>query len=223
MSDHQVSSDHEIQIPIGNALISGILHVPQEVKGIIIFAHGSGSGRLSPRNKLTADYLNQHHFATLLFDLLTTDEDIIDQQTREYRFNIPLLARRLMHVTEWVNEQPDLIDLPIAYFGASTGAGAALLAQASLAEELKEKIVAIVSRGGRPDLADAALSNVTSPTLLLVGELDLQVIQLNKKACEVLRCEKKLMIVPGASHLFEEPGKLEIVTRLTAGWFEKFV
>jgi putative phosphoribosyl transferase len=199
-------------IPAGGATIEGMLEIPDAAVGLVLFAHGSGSSRHSPRNNHVAGVLRQAGVGTLLMDLLTPEED------RDYarRFDIGLLTQRLMDAARWVGKQPATRALPLGFFGASTGAAAALEAAAMLGPAAK----AVVSRGGRPDLAGAqALATVSAPTLLLVGGLDGGVIDLNQLAHDQLRCEKKLVIVPGATHLFEEPGTLEEVARQAAGWF----
>lgn len=183
--------------------------------GVVVFAHGSGSGRLSPRNRTVAQSLVDQGLATVLLDLLTEEEDRIDAVTREYRFDIPRLAKRLVGAADWLKNQPDLADLPVCFFGASTGAAAALIAAA----ERPERTAAVVSRGGRPDLAGTALPQVKAPTLLIVGGLDDVVIRMNEEAAAQIPGEVKLEIVPGATHLFEEPGKLEQVSKLAADWF----
>jgi pimeloyl-ACP methyl ester carboxylesterase len=182
-----------------------------------MFAHGSGSSRLSPRNRFVASALQDAGLATLLIDLLTVQEDYVDRQTRKFRFNIELLAERLIGLTDWHNVHPDLSHLPLAYFGASTGSAAALIA----ASNRPERVRAIVSRGGRPDLAASALPHVQAPTLLIVGGDDAGVIELNQQAFESLRSEKRLEVVPGATHLFEEPGALEQVAHLAADWYRQ--
>jgi putative phosphoribosyl transferase len=210
--------EHGVQIPSGEAVLEGELNVPVGAQGIVLFAHGSGSSRHSPRNQYVAQVIRQARVGTLLFDLLTREEESVDTRTRQLRFDIGLLARRLTDATDWVKREADLWHLRVGYFGASTGGGAALWAAAEIGEE----IGAVVSRGGRPDLAGpAALQQVKSPTLLIVGGLDAPVIGMNREAYNWLRCEKELKIVPGASHLFEEPGKLEEVARLAAEWFQK--
>jgi predicted esterase len=202
----------EIDILVGHGVtIKGNLKVPEDSESLVIFSHGSGSSRFSPRNKLVADVLNKHKMGTLLIDLLTIEED----QEYSNRFNIDLLAARLVNVTRYIQELPSTAGLSIGYFGASTGAASALKAAAQLQMEIK----AVVSRGGRPDLAQGTLGKVKSPTLLLVGGLDHDVIILNRKALAVLGCEKKIIIVEGASHLFEEKGKLEEVAELACSWF----
>jgi dienelactone hydrolase len=210
-----MADTQDVQVSVDNVILQGILGVPEGAKGLVLFAHGSGSGRLSPRNNQVAQYLRDAGLATLLFDLLTEDEEVIDDKTRELRFDIPFLAHRLIEVTQWVRKQTEAKDLGIGYFGASTGAGAALIAAA----ELKDAIKSVVSRGGRPDLADEFLPKVVSPTLLIVGGDDEPVIGMNEEALAKLKCEKKLEIVPGATHLFEEPGTLEKVSELAKDWF----
>jgi pimeloyl-ACP methyl ester carboxylesterase len=184
----------------------------------VLFAHGSGSSRHSPRNRYVARVLNKARLATLLIDLLTVHEEVVDARTADFRFDIDLLTERLVDATDWLTQFPDTKGLPIGYFGASTGAAAALAAAAVR----PDAVGAIVSRGGRPDLADdMALVRVRAPTLLIVGEEDGQVVGLNRQAFAQLRCEKQLMIVPGASHLFEEPGALDEVARLARNWFQR--
>lgn len=200
-----------IPVVIGRSHLAGLLAVPEKAKGLVIFAHGSGSGRFSPRNNHVARKLQESGLATLLPDLLKEGEE----SDRRNVFDIPLLARRLREVTEWAEALPATASLPIGYFGASTGAGAALLAAAMS----NDPIGAVVSRGGRPDLAMAALPSVHAPTLLLVGSLDTQVLELNRAALAQLRCEKKLVVVPGASHLFEEAGTLDRVVSEASRWF----
>lgn len=215
MIEFVVDTDHPLAIPCDEIYLNGLFHLPHEAKGIVIFVHGSGSSRFSPRNQYIAKELQYLKFATLLFDLLTEDEDIIDTQTREFRFDIELLAERLIAVTHWVKDNAALHKLNVGFFGASTGGGAALVAAADMQNQIK----AVVSRGGRPDLAEAALSEVSAPTLLIVGGDDTEVIALNEKALARLTCVKKLEIVSGATHLFEEPGKLEEVAKLAGKWF----
>jgi putative phosphoribosyl transferase len=207
----------EIQIPSGGARLNGTLQVPEGASGIVVFAHGSGSSRFSPRNQYVAGMLRDAGLGTLLFDLLTPAEEAVDVQTRELRFDIGLLAMRLMDATTWLAHGDATQRLRIGYFGASTGGGAALVAAARLGQV----IGAVVSRGGRPDLAGTALPHVASPTLLIVGGRDTTVIQMNEAAYAQLRCQKALEIVPGATHLFEEPGALERVAQLAAGWFQQ--
>jgi putative phosphoribosyl transferase len=194
--------------------LHGDLRLPDAPRGLVLFAHGSGSSRKSPRNRFVADVLVHAGLGTLLFDLLTPDEEAVDVYTREHRFDIPLLTRRLSGATEWVLGQRELGFLPLGYFGASTGAAAALAASCDWPE-----VLAVVSRGGRPDLAGPALPRVTAATLLVVGGDDDIVIGLNREALARMRCEARLEIVPGATHLFEEPGTLEKAAALAAGWF----
>jgi dienelactone hydrolase len=198
-------------------LLEGNLTLPEGARGIVLFAHGSGSSRFSPRNCYVAQQLNREKLATLLVDLLSPEEEAVDLWTARLRFNIGLLAERLVGVTDWLVRQPDTRPLRIGYFGASTGAAAALVAAA----ERPQIVRAIVSRGGRPDLAGPALARVEAPTLLIVGGDDTPVIELNRAALAQLRCEKRLVIVPGATHLFEEPGALEEVARLARQWSER--
>ena len=213
------TSAGSVVINHGPLRLQGEVSVPPGAAGLVIFAHGSGSGRLSPRNRFVAGILQDHGMATLLFDLLTESEEREERYTGHLRFDIPLLAERLVAATGWVEKDTDLYNLPMAYFGASTGAGAALMAAA----ELGDKVRAVVSRGGRPDLAGAALENVRCPVLLIVGGDDTAVIDLNEQAREQMHCENALSIVPGATHLFEEPGALEWVAGLAAAFFaEKF-
>ena len=204
-----------VRIASGHATLEGDLNIPEGARGIVLFAHGSGSSRHSPRNRYVAQLLNQAQLATLLVDLLTAEEEAIDLRTAQPRFDIGLLAARLAGATDWLVQYPDTRLLQIGYFGASTGAAAALVAAA----ERPAAIGAVVSRGGRPDLAGAVLEQVTAPTLLIVGSLDTQVIELNQQAMARLGGEKVLSIVPGASHLFEEPGTLDDVVRLATDWF----
>ena len=205
----------EVHIEAGSLFLNGELTVPANATGIVLFAHGSGSSRYSPRNQYVATVIRDAGVGTLLFDLLTREEEVIDNYTREFRFDINLLARRLVAATNWLAGKNETSRLRAGYFGASTGGGAALVAAASLGD----KVRAVVSRGGRPDLAGAALINVKAPTLLIVGGLDGPVIKMNQEAYEQLRCAKELKVIPGATHLFEEPGKLEEVARLGAKWF----
>jgi putative phosphoribosyl transferase len=205
----------EVQLQAGRAVLSGNLNIPENANALVLFAHGSGSSRHSPRNQFVARTLNDVGLATLLFDLLTQEEEAIDTQTRELRFNIQLLAERLVHATKWAKQQEETRDLRIGYFGSSTGGAAALVA----AVELPQDIGAVVSRGGRPDLAGEALPKVKPPTLLIVGGNDDIVIELNEQARDRMRCEVKLEIVPGATHLFEEAGALEQVAKLANDWF----
>ncbi|MBW4027023.1 MAG: phosphoribosyltransferase [Acidobacteria bacterium] len=210
----------EISIKAGELQLEGILSVPHRAKGLVLFAHGSGSSRHSPRNQFVAEELHSHGLATLLFDLLTHEEEVVDRVTAELRFDIGLLAGRLVDVTLWVTQNKDVNNLPVGYFGASTGAAAALVAAA----RLPKLISAVVSRGGRPDLAGESLSSVRAPTLLIVGGLDEIVISLNRQALAKLKCpDKDLILIPGATHLFEEHGTLEQVARITAEWFVRYL
>jgi dipeptidyl aminopeptidase/acylaminoacyl peptidase len=209
-------NERPVQMPAADGVtLEGDLRVPPGAPGIVVFAHGSGSSRFSPRNRFVAQVLVAAGLATLLMDLLTPREEAVDASTDAYRFDVGLLASRLVAASDWVAELPTTRDLRLGYFGASTGAAAALFAAA----EGGDRVRAVVSRGGRPDLAADALPRVKAPTLLIVGELDHQVIQLNQVAFELLSCEKELQVVPGASHLFEEPGALEQVARLAQDWF----
>jgi len=207
----------DVFIPLGRTQLEGELNIPRGASGIVLFAHGSGSSRHSPRNKYVAQTLHDFHIGTVLFDLLTQEEEKEEKDTRHLRFDIGLLAKRLVYATNWIKEQRDVQTLPVGYFGSSTGAGAALVAAAELGEE----VAVVVSRGGRPDLAGASLPKVKAPTLLIVGGRDAQVISLNWEAYRLLHCEKKVEIVDRATHLFEEPGALEEVARLAAEWFKK--
>ena len=206
-----------VRIAAGRATLEGDLNIPEGARGIVLFAHGRGSSRHSPRNRYVAQLLNQAQLATLLADLLTAEEEAIDLRTAQLRFDIGLLAARLARVTDWLVQYPDTRLLRIGYFGASTGAAAALVAAA----ERPAAIGAVVSRGGRPDLAGPYLPRVRAPTLLLVGGNDFQVIELNRAALAQLRCERELVIIPGATHLFEEPGALGQVAQLAREWFQK--
>ena len=202
-----------IEIPLRQVVLKGNLFIPENARALVLFSHGSGSSRLSPRNNYVAGVLQHEGLATLLFDLLTEEED----RLYKTRFNIDLLTQRLIEVTEWIKTQKETKGLQLAYFGASTGAASALSAAAYFGDE----ITAVVSRGGRPDLAMSELYKVTAPTLLIVGGWDKVVIVLNQKAYGNLRCERKLEIIPGATHLFEESGKLEAVAAVSAKWFTK--
>ncbi len=210
-----MSTSEPIRIPVGSTILDGDLVIPAAAHGLVLFAHGSGSSRHSSRNRYVAEVLQEAGFATLLMDLLTRDEEAVDLRTGELRFDIPLLARRLVGAADWLLEQRETRELKIGTFGASTGAAAALIAAA----ERPQAIAAVVSRGGRPDLAADTLPRVQAPTLLLVGGLDLPVIDMTRTALAQLRCEKQLTIGPGATHLFEEPGTLEEVARLARDWF----
>jgi putative phosphoribosyl transferase len=205
----------EVKIPAGRDVLSGNLTIPENAIALVLFAHGSGSSRHSPRNQFVARTLNGAGLGTLLFDLLTPEEEELDIHTREHRFNISLLAERLVHATKWASQQDETRDLHIGYFGSSTGGAAALVAAA----ELPQDVGAVASRGGRPDLAGDALPRVQAPTLLIVGSNDDVVIELNEMARDQMRCEVKLEIIPGATHLFEEPGALEQVAKLASDWF----
>jgi putative phosphoribosyl transferase len=216
---YALNTQHHIRIQTSTVTLDGILHIPQQSIGLVIFVHGSGSSRLSIRNQFVARVLNQAKIATLLFDLLTPDEDEIDSQTGEFRFDIDFLASRLVDVTRWCLKQEQLGSLSIGYFGASTGGGAALVA----ASEKPEWVQAIVSRGGRPDLAAISLPFVEAPTLLIVGGDDEVVIEMNRKAMKQLKCKTDLKIIPGATHLFEESGALEKVAELARDWFIQFL
>jgi len=211
----QAITEEAVKIPpVG---LSGDLMIPARATGIVLFAHGSGSSRHSRRNRYVASVLQEGGLATLLLDLLTEAEEEVDLQTRHLRFDIGLLAGRLGEATDWLQHEIQARHLPVGYFGASTGGGAALVAAA----ERPRAIGAVVSRGGRPDLAGLALRRVQAPTLLIVGGEDYQVIELNRQAMAEMRSEKELSIVPGASHLFEEPGALEQVSQLALGWFKR--
>ena len=205
----------DVRIPAGRATLDGNLTIVDQAKRLILFAHGSGSSRHSPRNQFVARTLNDAGLATLLFDLLTPEEESVDLYTREHRFDIGLLAERLVCATKWAKQQEPTRDWQIGYFGSSTGGAAALVAAAELINE----VGAVVSRGGRPDLAGDALPKVKAPTLLIVGGEDHVVIELNEKARAQMKCECKIDIVPGATHLFEEPGTLEQVAKLASDWF----
>jgi pimeloyl-ACP methyl ester carboxylesterase len=210
--------ERPVRVETGPVILEGNLGIPEGALGVVLFAHGSGSGRHSPRNRFVARQLRAAGLATLLIDLLTEDEEAVDQYTAHLRFDIGLLADRLVGATDWVAKDPRTAGLSVGYFGASTGAGAALVAAA----QRPERVGAVVSRGGRPDLAGDALPLVRAPTLLIVGGDDEPVIGLNKEALAQLGTPvKQLVIVPGASHLFEEPGKLEEVARLAADWFTR--
>jgi putative phosphoribosyl transferase len=206
---------NEVHIAAGRATLEGNLTIPDGAAALVLFAHGSGSSRHSSRNQFVARQLNDARLATLLFDLLTPEEEAIDLRTREHRFNIGLLAERLVHATRWAQQQEQTRDLRIGYFGSSTGGAAALVAAAEISQDIR----AVISRGGRPDLAGEALPKVRTPTLLIVGGNDDTVIELNEQARDRMRCEVKLEIVPGATHLFEEPGALEKVAQLASDWF----
>lgn len=213
--ESEVRAERLVRVPAGMVTVEGNLVVPEGSAGVVLFAHGSGSSRRSSRNRSVAGTLQERGLATLLIDLLTAEEEAVDLKTAHLRFDIRLLAGRLAGATRWLVRNPETRNLRIGYFGASTGAAAALVAAASM----PESVAAVVSRGGRPDLAGDALPHVEAPTLLIVGGDDLEVLDLNREAYERLSCEKKLVIVPRASHLFEEPGALEAVARLAGDWF----
>ena len=210
-----VAKARDVQLRSGAVMLNGDLSIPAGAKGVVLFAHGSGSSRHSPRNQFVARTIREAGVGTLLFDLLTREEEAVDMYTAELRFDIGLLATRLIDATYWI--KGELNYLNVGYFGSSTGGGAALVAAARLGDS----VGAVVSRGGRPDLAGDALPKVKSPTLLIVGGLDYPVIEMNKAALSRMHCEKELKIVPGATHLFEEPGTLEQVADLAAGWFQR--
>ena len=214
-----IHNQTEMKIPVGNVVIEGTLTMPTGAKGVVLFVHGSGSSRFSPRNQYVAKQFNKSKIATLLFDLLTQQEEEADALTAEYRFNIALLTQRLIGATQWLRRDPLTKNLKFGYFGASTGAAAALIAAAKLSSDIS----AVVSRGGRPDLAGEYLQGVVSPTLLLVGILDAEVIELNREAMSQMNNEKKMVIVAGATHLFEEPGTLEEVAKIATEWFLRYL
>lgn len=213
------TGENEVKIPAGKATINGNLTIALKAKGIVLFAHGSGSGRFSPRNMKVARKINSAGIGTFLIDLLTEEEEAIDMYSAEFRFNIDLLAERLVFATDYLKKNQQTQNLKVGYFGASTGAAAALIAAAKHPDWIK----AVVSRGGRPDLAGEYLPKVKTPTLLIVGGDDVEVLELNKEAFSKLSTEKKLTVVPGATHLFEEPGKLEEVAKLAISWFSKYL
>jgi len=211
------STESAVEIPVGNQTVKGNLTIPQGAQSIVLFAHGSGSSRFSPRNKYVANMLHESNIATLLIDLLTLEEEKVDESTGQFRFDVDLLAQRLVEVANWLKSNPSTEKLRLGFFGASTGAAAALIAAAKLLDEVK----AVVSRGGRPDLAGDHLEKVRAPTLLIVGGDDPEVLELNQDALKAIRTEKDLQIVPGASHLFEEPGTLREAAILSREWFAK--
>lgn len=217
MSPHQTIEHSETGVQSAGVTLPGDLAMPPQTRKLVVFAHGSGSSRKSPRNRFVAERLNESGLATLLFDLLTPEEHAIDQQTREVRFDIPLLSKRLSGAVDWLSQYYPTEELSYGLFGASTGAAAALIT----ASERPTLVQAVVSRGGRPDLAADALPKVKAPTLLIVGGDDVPVIHMNREAAEAMQCEQAMEIVPGATHLFEEPGKLEECAHLAADWFEK--
>ena len=204
-----------VRVDAGGVMLSGDLSIPAAARGLVVFSHGSGSSRFSPRNRAVADVLLHAHLATLMLDLLTQDEERVDQVTAELRFDIPFLGSRVIAAVDWATIHPSTATLPLGLFGASTGAAAALIAAA----ERPSVVRAVVSRGGRPDLADAALDRVTAPTLLIVGGRDDVVLQLNRQALARLRGKKQLVVVPNATHLFEESGALNQVAQLATDWF----
>jgi dienelactone hydrolase len=208
-----------LKIPVGDVEVEGNMFLSQEARALVIFVHGSGSSRFSPRNQYVAKEFNKAGLATLLFDLLTPDEEEEDELTMQYRFDIALLSKRLIGVTAWLQRDPATSQLKFGYFGASTGAAAALIAAA----KMSKVVSAVVSRGGRPDLAGQYLGYVVAPTLLLVGGDDEEVIELNKQAQSQMHNENKLVVIPGATHLFEEPGKLEEVARFASDWFKRYL
>jgi putative phosphoribosyl transferase len=207
-----------VSVPVEGAMLEGDLVLPEQAQGVVVFAHGSGSSRRSPRNRRVAEALNREGFGTLLLDLLTAAEEDVDRTTRTHRFDIALLARRLIAAIDWLREAQD-VSLPIGLFGASTGAAAALVAAAARPDD----VLGVVSRGGRPDVAGAALASVRAPTLLIVGGADPVVLDLNRRALDLLFDEKQLVVVADATHLFEEPGALERVAELAAEWFSRFL
>jgi putative phosphoribosyl transferase len=208
---------NEVTISSGVVEVKGTLEIPADAGAIVIFAHGSGSSRLSPRNTYVADLMNKRGIATLLIDLLTGEEEAVDEYTGQYRFDVNMLALRLVDSTRWLKTRPDTKSLSVGYFGASTGAAAALIGAAQLPSEVK----AVVSRGGRPDLAGKSLAMVKAATLLIVGGDDIEVLELNRQALKALRAKKRLEVVPGATHLFEEPGTLQQAAELAIDWFQK--
>lgn len=212
-------AEQMVEIPVGSVVLHGDLRIPPRPRGLVIFAHGSGSSRFSARNRQVAESLQVRGFATLLLDLLTPQEESVDIYTAQYRFNVPRLGARVAGAAEWAKATPDVCDLPIGLFGASTGAAAALMAAA----ERPDLIAAVVSRGGRPDLAGEALRGVGAPTLLIVGSADHPVLELNRKAMHRMPADAALAIVSGATHLFEEPGALEEVERFAGDWFERYL
>jgi putative phosphoribosyl transferase len=215
----EIVDERLVRVTAGPVTLNGNLSLPEGARGVVLFAHGSGRSRHSPRNRYVAQLLNAAKFATLLVDLLTTAEEAIDLRTAQLDFDIGLLADRLVGATDWLLQHPDTRHLQIGYFGPSTGAAAALVS----AVERPHAVGAIVSRGGRPDLAGPLLPQVLAPTLLIVGGDDFQVIELNRAALTLLRCEKRLVIIPDATHLFEGPGALEEVARLAREWFERYL
>ena len=220
MREHglEIVDQRPVQVAVGRQALEGDLSVPAHARGVVLFAHGSGSSRFSARNRKVATVLQENGFATLLLDLLTPNEERLDQLSGAYRFDIGRLAERLIGAAEWLASQDGTASLALSVFGASTGGGAALVAAA----ELPERVAAVVSRGGRPDLAGAALGRVVSPTLLIVGGNDDVVLELNRAALAKLRATARLEVIPGATHLFEEPGALDEVARHAVAWFEAY-
>jgi pimeloyl-ACP methyl ester carboxylesterase len=215
-----IGQTSDVLVGVGKGIaVPAFLDMPQAATGLVLFAHGSGSSRNSRRNRFVAGILNNGNIATLRFDLLTLQEETLDRRTAELRFDIGLLAKRMIDATQWAREQPLLNGLVLGYFGASTGAAAALVAAAALPDE----VCAVVSRGGRPDLAGEHLRSVRAPTLLIVGEADPTVLELNRRASAMMDVERELVIVPRATHLFEEPGALEEVARLSCAWFQRYL
>lgn len=215
----KIATMEAVEIPVGATTLNADLRVPPNAQGLVIFAHGSGSSRFSRRNRHVAEFLGDRGFATLLVDLLTAEEESVDERTAEFRFDIPRLGPRVSAAADWAATRPEIGTLPIGCFGASTGAAAALIAAA----ERPATIAAVVSRGGRPDLAGEALGRVEAPTLLIVGGYDEPVIELNREAMRQMHAHVELEIVPGATHLFEEPGTLDQVAGLAAGWFARYL
>ena len=219
-SYRSAAPEDAVRIALGGArFLSGDLHVVPDARGLVVFAHGSGSSRFSPRNRAVAQHLRQDGFVTLLLDLLTREEEAVDVHNARFRFDVPLLAHRLGVVCEWAGRDPRLSQLKIGFFGASTGAAAALVAAA----QRPDRVTAVVSRGGRPDLAGEALKDVRCPTLLIVGGQDHDVFRLNEEARRKLRCEAEVSVISGATHLFEEPGALVIVARRASAWFQRYL
>jgi len=211
--------ERQVDIVVNNVILQGNLVIPEQAYGVVLFAHGSGSSRLSPRNQYVADVLRQNGLATLLIDLLTADEETTDNQTRQLRFDIRLLSERVIGSVDWLSQNADTRSFNVGIFGASTGAAAALVAAALRPGDVR----AVVSRGGRPDLAEKALEKVKAPTLLIVGERDPQVLDLNKRAAAQIEAERRIEIIPRATHLFEEAGTLEQVAKLAGQWFERYL
>ncbi len=213
-----IEKEESVEIILGDVKLNGNLFLKADSRGLVIFAHGSGSSRYSPRNKFVAEVLQENGHSTLLMDLLTESEEEVDVVSRKYRFDIPMLAKRVSGVKDWVRDLPDASELPVGLFGSSTGAAAALIAAA----ENPKGVKAVVSRGGRVDLAEKFLNKISAATLFIVGSRDKTVLELNREAFQKLECEKELKVIEGASHLFEEPGKLEKVAELASMWFSKY-